>query len=82
MNNLNMCTYLIFMCVQRDIKGTGKDFLLANEHKTNQTIKNEILGSRYSMIFIMQNVQSFFFIFSKTVFLEMCFCCETKQRNG
>jgi len=70
------------MGIQTDIKGPGKDCLLANEHKTNQTIKNEILGSGYSIIFIIQNVESFLFIFSKIGFLEICFCCETKQRNS
>lgn len=43
-----MCTYLtylIFMGLQIDIKGPGQDFLLANEHKINPTIKNEMPGS-------------------------------------
>lgn len=77
-----MCTYLLFIGRQTDIKGPRKDFFLASEHKTNQTIKNEILGFGYSILFIIQNVESFLFIFSKTGSLEICFCCETKQRNS
>lgn len=59
--------YFIFMDLEIDIKGLVRQMSIKK-----QTIKNEILDSGYRIIFIIQNVESFLVVFSKTGFLEVC----------
>lgn len=71
--------YFIFMDIEIDIKGLVRQMSIKN-----QTIKNEILDSGYRIIFIIQNVESFLVMFSKTRFLEVCISAvkHRKQRNS
>lgn len=71
--------YFIFMDIEIDIKGLVRQMSIKN-----QTIKNEILDSGYRIIFIIQNVESFLVMFSKTGFLEVCISAvkHRKQRNS